>query len=141
MRLASGLLGFLVVALSGCSQFQPPPPATPPQPNLVSAWPKDWSASLGQTVTLEGAPRDSKEGAVLQGEGNLIWIDGLDFWPQDIRNRLQVTGTVIKKDDVPAFVQKPGEPPKAGVPVQSEEEREKAKWRYLLKDAKWTVLE
>jgi hypothetical protein len=55
--------------------------------------------------------------------------------------RLRVTGTVIRKGDLPVFVQKPGEPPRAGIPVASEEEREKAKWRYLLKDAKWTELD
>ncbi len=111
------------------------------------AWPKDWSGHVGQTVTLEGRAVDAKIGALLQGQGGAIWIDGLDSWPEgfysggDQGKRLRVTGTVIKKDDLPVIVQKPGELPRAGIPVQSEEELERAKWRYLLKDAKWTVLE
>jgi hypothetical protein len=42
---------------------------------------------------------------------------------------------------MPVFIQRPGEPVLAGIPVSSEEELEKSKWRYLLKDAKWNVLE
>jgi hypothetical protein len=39
------------------------------------------------------------------------------------------------------FVWKPGDPQRAGMPVASEEELEKQKWRYLLAGAKWTVLD
>jgi hypothetical protein len=112
------------------------------------AWPKDWSKHLGQTVTLEGTAANAKLGALLlAGDGESIWIDGLDQWPEGFYSggskgkRVRVTGTVIKRDDMPVFVQKPGEPLREGIPVQSEEELEKAKWRFLLKDAKWTVLE
>jgi hypothetical protein len=109
-------------------------------------WPNDWSGHIGQTVTLEGRAANAKLGAVLKGKEGAIWIDGLDSWPEGYVSggdgkHLRVTGTVIKKDDLPVFVQKPGEPPQAGIPVTSEEEREKAKWRYLIKDAKWDALE
>jgi hypothetical protein len=98
-------------------------------------------------MTLEGTAADAKLGALLQGKEGLIWIEGLESWPEgfysggDQGKRLRVTGTVIRKDDLPVFVQKPGEPPGAAIPVASEEEREKAKRRYLLKDAKWTELD
>jgi hypothetical protein len=112
------------------------------------AWPKDWSKHLGQTVTLEGTAANTKLGAVLEGDGRDIWIDGLDRWPEvfysggDNGKRLRVTGIVIKRDDLPVFVVEPGAvPQKGGISVQSEEELAKAKWRFLLKDAKWTVLE
>jgi hypothetical protein len=110
-------------------------------------WPNDWSGHVGRTVTLEGTAADAKLGALLQGKDSAIWIDGLDSWPEgfssggDRGKRLRVTGRLIKNDDLPVFVPRPGEAPQAGIPVTSEEEREKAKWRYLLKDAKWTVLE
>ena len=42
---------------------------------------------------------------------------------------------------MPAFLVKPGEPPRSGIPVQTEEELARAKRRFLLKDAKWTVLD
>lgn len=111
------------------------------------AWPKDWSRHVGRKVALEGMAVNAKLGALLLAEGQAIWIDGLDAWPPgfysggDQGKRLRVTGTVIKRDDLPVFVDKPGEPVRAGIPVQSERELETAKWRYLLQDAKWTVLD
>jgi hypothetical protein len=111
------------------------------------AWPEDWSKYVGRTVTLEGTAANAKLGAVLEGENGMIWIDGLDSWPEgfylggDNGKRVRVTGTVIRKDDVPVYVQIPGDLPKGGISVANEEEREEAKWRYLLKDARWTVVE
>jgi len=113
----------------------------------IMAWPKDWSDHLGQTVTVEGAAIDCQLGALVQGVGGAIWIDGLDSWPYgfytggDDSKHVRVTGTVIKKNDVPVFVQKPGDPPRGGIPVNSEQEAEKLRWRYLLQRATWTVLE
>jgi hypothetical protein len=147
MRIAIGLLCFLLANVCGCAQYQAASPRVPDPQERVMAWPKDWSGHVGQTVTLEGTAADAKLGALLQGEQGAIWIDGVDSWPEglysggDQGKRLRVTGTVIKKDDLPVFVQRPGEPPRAGIPVASEQEMDKAKWRYLLKDAKWTVLE
>jgi hypothetical protein len=59
----------------------------------------------------------------------------------DRGKHLRVTGTVIKRDDVPVYVEKPGELPRQGIPVKSEADVERLKWRFLLKGAKWTVLE
>jgi hypothetical protein len=79
-------------------------------------WPEDWSKHIGQTLTLEGRAVDAKLGALLEGEAGAVWIDGLDQWPQGLCSadgkgkRLLVSGTVVKRDDLPAFVQKPGEP-------------------------------
>lgn len=147
MRIVFCSLCFLIANICGCSQHQTAAPSGPDSREGHVTWPKDWSAHLGQTVTLEGRAVDAKLGALLQGEEASIWLDGLDSWPEgffsggDQGKRIRVTGTVIKKDDVPVFVQRPGEPPRAGIPVTSEEEQEKGKWRYLLKDTKWTVLE
>ena len=147
MRIVIGLHCFLLANVCGCSQHQTASPSGPEQRERVMAWPNDWSGHVGQTVTLEGTAADAKLGALLQGKEGAIWIEGLDAWPEgfysggDQGKRLRVIGTVIRKDDLPVFVQRPGEIPRAGIPVTSEEERERAKWRYLLKGAKWTVLE
>jgi len=147
MRIVTGLLCLLLGSVCGCSQYPTGSPGGPSPHERVMAWPQDWSGHVGQTVTLEGTAADTKLGALLQGQEGAIWIDDLSAWPEgfysggDQGKRLRVTGTVIKKDDLPVFVQKPGELPRAGMPVQSEEELAKAKWRYLLKGAKWTVLE
>jgi hypothetical protein len=146
MRIVIGLF-FLLPTICGCSQNQTPSLGDDVSKEHRLSWPKDWSDHLGRTVTLEGTAADAKLGALLQGEHDTIWIDGLDSWPEGFYSggekgkRVRVTGTVIQKDDMPVFLQKPGEPPRAGIPVCSEEELKKAKWRYLLKDAKWTVLE
>lgn len=149
----------VLAALIGCSPGPKVVPHSPQQRTQKSiaealqqevslaGWPTDWSKHLGKTLTLEGTAANAKLGALLLGKDNAIWIDGLQSWPKgfyqggDHGKRLRVTGTVIKRDDMPVFVEKPGEPPQAGMPVKSEAELEKAKWRYVLKDAKWTVLE
>lgn len=148
-RLAAGAvwLGFLLASMVGCSQPRTPSPSNPGLPDRAHAWPKEWSDHLGQTLILEGTAINAKSGALLQGKGGAVWIDGLDAWPEgfyaggDQGKRLRVTGTVIKRADLPVFVPRMGDMPRAGIPVQSEEELEKAKWRYLLKEARWTVLE
>jgi hypothetical protein len=140
-------LCFLLAAAGGCSQSRTSPALGPPPDERPSGWPKDWAKYLGQTVTLEGTAGNAKLGALLLGDADAIWIDGLDEWPEgfysggDRGKRLRVTGEVVRRDDLPVFFKKPGESPRAGIPVQSEAEFEEAKWRFLLRNAKWTVLE
>src|SRR5262245_38185798 len=113
----------------------------------AATWPKDWSRFLGQTITVEGTAADAKLGALLLGDSEEIWIDGLEEWPEGFYRggnegkRIRVTGTVIARDDLPVFVQTEGIPAKAGIPVASEEQLKNAKRRFLLRDAKWTVLD
>jgi hypothetical protein len=142
------LLGVLLVFLAGCSQNQPVFTGDATAEKQTTAWPDDWSKLLGKTITLEGNAGNAHLGALLLGDRDEIWINGLDAWPDgfytggDKGKRLRVTGTVIKRADMPVFLVKPGESAtQAGIPVHSEEELQKAKGRYLLKDAKWTVLE
>jgi hypothetical protein len=112
----------------------------------ITPWPKDWSNLLGSMVTLEGRAANAKLGALLIGNSTEIWIDGLDSWPNGFYNggdsgkRLRVTGMVIKRDDMPVLM--PGEgATRQGVGVSPGSDLEKAKSRYLLWGAKWTVLE
>lgn len=134
------VLGMLTVL--GCSMPGPPPPTPGP-----TGWPKDWSKHIGQTVTLEGTAGNAKLGAMLHGNGQTIWIDGLDAWPEgyyqggDKGKRVRVTGKVIERSDLPVFEQKPGEPPRAGIPVQQGGDVKAARRRFLLTDAKWTLIE
>jgi hypothetical protein len=143
MRATIAMLCPLLAAVTGCFQTQTASP-NGPQAEGRTAWPKDWSPHLGQTVTVEGTAGNAKLGAVLQGAEGIIWIDGLEQWPEgfytgDARSkRLRVTGTVIERDDMPAFI---GDSSRAGIPVQSEKELAQANRRFLLKDAKWTVLD
>ncbi len=134
----------LAIGGLGC---QGKPADVQPAWQAVLPWPKDWSACVGKSVTLEGIAVDSKLGALLLSEQDEIAIAGLDSWPTGFYRggrdgkRLRVTGTVIVRDDVPAFVRRPGEPERTGVPVESEKDLEAARRRFILKDARWTVLE
>ena len=147
MRMTMVTLCLLLAALGGCSQRPPASLRDAETKDRPIGWPKDWSKHLGQRVTLEGTAANAKVGPLLEGDGEAIWIDGMDYWPEGFYpgqgkgKRLRVTGTVIKRGDLPVFVQKQGELPRAGMPVKNKDELEKAKWRFLLKDATWTVVE
>jgi len=145
MRQGVASLVVVSVALAGCLPSQPPSPEKR-EDESSSPRPTDWPRQLGRSVTIEGAPGNAKLGAVLQGDGWSIWVDGLDEWPADLLQqvkgrRLRVTGTVIMRDDLPAYVQRPGEPAKAGVAVSSEEELSAARRRFLLAEARGSVVE
>ena len=117
-------------------------------PRSADAWPGSWGDVLGRTLTLEGLAADAKLGALLlSDEGDSVWIEGLDAWPEgfyrgaDQGKRVRVTGTVILRDDLPVFVETPGEPARAGVPVESEAELDAARRRYLLANARWEAVD
>ena len=147
IRIVISVLGLLLGSMCGCSPYQPGSPGGPSPPERVMAWPTDWSGHVGEAVTLEGTAVNAKLGALLQGPAGAIWIAELRAWPEGFYagsgqgKRLRVTGTVITRDDLPAFVQTPGTLPRAGMPVQSEAELDRARRRYLLQGARWTVLE
>lgn len=135
---------YLATALSAALAGQAP--ATPAAKEGTAAWPKVWAEHAGNEVSLEGIPANAKLGALLLGEEDQVWIDGLDEWPPEVfeadgkGKRLRVTGTVALREDLPAYVQKPGEPPKTGIPVQSESQLKAARTRVVLAQARWSVV-
>jgi len=120
-----------------------PAAAAPP---AAMPWPDRWEPLLGKTVVVEGKALDAKSGALLAGERGEIFIDGLDSWPSGFYQggqnglRVRVTGTVIARGDLPVFVERPGEPRRAGIPVPEGTDLEKAARRYLLAEATWTPM-
>lgn len=92
-------------------------------------------------VVIEGIAQDAKLGPIVQtADGRVYSIDGLDEWPDDLRGkRVRVTGRPEKRDDLPVFVQKPGEPIRSGIPVASEQEAERARWRTVIVEATWEI--
>src|SRR4051812_37010168 len=107
MRISFALVFLLLLFIAGCSQNPAPAPVASQTEAPRTGWPEDWSRHLGETVTLEGKAANAKLGALLMGAKDEIWIDGLDAWPNgfykgsDKGKRLKVTGTVIKRDDMP----------------------------------------
>ena len=107
-----------------------------------SAHAQDLQARLGQPVTLEGFAEGRKLGAVLRGSGFEVWIDRLDEWPASANGRkVRVTGILEERHDLPVHVQKTGEPPVAGIPVPEGTDLRQASRRYVVREAKWSLIE
>ncbi len=158
MRNAIQLSVTCVVVMLGCKQPQPAPVDSRVSAERPMQWPDDWSKVIGQKVTVDGWAAEAKLGSELYEDKELrkgsVWIDG-NGWPGGFYSgpgtskHVLVTGTVIKRDDMPVFLAVRGAwPPmevgggiRAGVPVYSQEELERRKWRFLLKDAVWTVID
>ena len=98
-------------------------------------------AQLGQQVTLEGIAEARRLGAALRGNDFDVWIDQLQDWPgQYIGQRVRVTGVLEERHDLPVFIQKPGEPVTGGIPVPEGTDLHAASRRYVVRDAKWSLI-
>jgi hypothetical protein len=103
-----------------------------------------WKDQLGKQVTLTGEAHNAKMGAFLEGEDFSIWVDlPNDAWPDgmyhgnDKGDVVVVTGTVVQRADVPAFIPKDGEPPMQGVAMPPGTDLEEARKRYILENVTW----
>ncbi len=103
--------------------------------------PSPWQAKLGQRITIEGIAENAKLGALLLiGDDESIWIDGLEAWPEDIRTkRVEVTGKVIERADLPVFIQREDEPIMQGIPMPPGTDLDRASRRFLLAEAQWKL--
>jgi len=141
----------------GCAQPQPAPIDSHASDQRPIAWPDDWSGLIGQKVTVEGWAGELKLGPYLSVDAEFnkgfIFIDG-HGWPDGYfggpgkSKHVRVTGTVIKRDDVPVFMAEKESRPIGertinpdGIPVYSQEEFDRWKWRYLLSGVTWKVLD
>lgn len=107
-----------------------------------SAGAQDLQARLGQPVTLEGFAEARKLGAALRGSGFEVWIDRMDEWPAGAAGRkVRVTGVLEERHDLPVYMRKAGEPPVAGIPVPEGTDLRQASRRYVVRDAKWSLIE
>jgi len=128
LQIANLLAGVLIVSsISGCAN-----PSKPPEP---------LAALRGQAVTLEGIAEARKLGAALRGDGFEVWIDRLSEWPREwAGRRVRVTGVLEERNDLPVFVQKPGEPAASGIPVPEGTDLREASRRYVVRDANWSLI-
>lgn len=137
-----GTMILLAVTLSACAPSKDPGAETRTAAASSDGAPSPWDSKLAQLVTVEGTAEDTKLGALLVQDEGSIWIDGLDAWPTELRGkRLQVTGKVIQRSDLPVFVHQEGEPQMQGMPVPAGTDVEKARRRFLLAEARWKALE
>lgn len=105
------------------------------------------AANLGKRITLEGQASNRKIGAELVGSDFNVWIDGITDWPKEYRasgdkgKKVRVVGILAEDHGLPVFIPKEGEESIQGMPVPEGTDLEKASHRYLLKDAKWELIE
>ena len=98
-------------------------------------------AQLGRQVTLEGTAEARKLGAVLRGSDFEVWVDQLQDWPsQYVGQRVRVTGILDERHDLPVFIRKPGEPVAGGIPVPEGTDLRQASRKYVVRDAKWSLI-
>jgi len=96
---------------------------------------------VGERVTLVGVAESRKSGAALRGDGFYVWIDGLLNWPVDyVERKVEVVGVLEDRHDLPVFIQAPGELPVQGIPVPEGTDLQAASRRYVIRDAKWSIL-
>ena len=80
---------------------------------------ESFRASVGQRVSLVGIAEARKIGAARRCDGFYVWIDGLHAWPAGyVDERVEVVGVREERHDLPVFVQRPGDLPVQGIPVQ-----------------------
>jgi len=97
--------------------------------------------SVGQRITLIGVAEPRKIGAALRGDDFYVWIDGLRDWPTGyVNHTVQVVGVLEVRQDLPVFVQRPGDLPKQGMPVPEGTDIDAASRRYVVRDATWDLL-
>ncbi|MFP6872792.1 MAG: sulfatase/phosphatase domain-containing protein [Verrucomicrobiales bacterium] len=89
--------------------------------------------------TIEGIAERWKTGpSVHTGKGK-IWID-LPDWPEHVvGKRVSVTGNFVERKDLPVFIDKPGEPVRAGIALPEGTDLEKARTRQVLSNIKWKL--
>ena len=104
--------------------------------------------NLGKEITVVGWAVNRKNGAELVGEGGIeLWIHDLASWPEgyyeggDRGKKVKVTGILTQDHGLPVFVPKEGEPVVQGIPVEEGTDLEKASLRYVLKNARWELVE
>jgi hypothetical protein len=93
------IVASLLLASASCGGA----PAVGPLVATITPWPQNWSALLGQKVTLEGEAVNAKLGAMLMHGEDAIWIADKDSWPDgfyqggDHGRLVRVTGIVIER--------------------------------------------
>ena len=107
-----------------------------------SANPPNLRDRLGQQVTLEGVAETRKLGAALRGDGFVVWIDRLEHWPAEaLGKKVRVAGILEERHDLPVYVQKSADPPAAGIPVPEGTDLREASRRYIVREAKWSLIQ
>ena len=91
--------------------------------------------------TIEGIAERWKAGPGVNTGKGMVWID-LPEWPGHVvGKRVSVTGNFVERKDLPVFIDKPGQPIRAGIALPEGTDLEKARTRQVLSNIKWQLVE
>lgn len=103
---------------------------------------KELTAYIGKQVEIEGVTEDRKIGPALCCNDVVIWVDGLEKWPAECERRhVRVTGILEEHYDLPVFIQRANEDPIQGIPVPEGTDLHEASRRWVVRDARWIVVQ
>jgi hypothetical protein len=116
------------------------PPKIPPDVRVLA---HPWDDHIGKKIVTHAmcCYRDGTHGASVEVRNRRIYIDGLDAWPDSVAGKeaVLITGTLTKAADFEVFRYREGKPFEGGLPVPEPHSLDKARERYVLKDATWQV--
>ncbi|MCS4301709.1 hypothetical protein [Chryseobacterium sp. BIGb0232] len=109
---------------------------------------RDLKELIGESITVTGQTINMKLGALLTTKnGESIWMDGMDSWPdgyyvsEQKSKTVKVTGTLIEKNDLPVFISNENDSIiQQGIYEQKGTNLEKASHRYLFKNYKYIII-
>lgn len=92
---------------------------------------------VGSRITVRGVARNKEAGAFLAGPNIWVGLPGTS-WPSDVAsNRVEVTGTLAERYDLPVFINDPGKQPSLGMPVFLGTDLHEASRRLIIENAEW----
>ncbi len=93
---------------------------------------------LNKKVTISGVASNVKMGAIIDTPEGFIYSADFESWPEGYyRKKVTATGILIKKYDLPVFIQKKGDPLRSGMPRPPGTNLKEASKRFLLKNIKY----
>lgn len=107
---------------------------------MTSFDPSVWD---GRCVIAQGYAQGQKIGAALNLGGPMLGVifeNGDSQWSAPLGVRVRVKGRIAQRDDLPVFVQEPGEPIMQGISVPPGTDVEQARRRWVIEHAEATVI-
>ncbi len=93
---------------------------------------------LNKIVTISGIAYNARMGAIIDTPEGFIYSADFERWPEGYYGKkITATGILIKKYDLPVFIQKKGDPLRSGMPMPPGTNLKEASKRFLLKNIKY----
>jgi len=105
----------------------------------VGTAPEASQDDLDALYPYSGTANNRKGGAVISTDSTDLWVEGMDYWNDDIAGKsIQYDGDIRVQDDNPVFLDTGGVLVQ-GIPVSNAEDLEAARDRYWVYDIKYAL--